>query len=75
MYWLQNVFENSGGEISRKNHKGVLDRPWAKPALLLPDAALNISTTPWALVSETGFLDFQIFRCLNFEISVLAKYV
>ena len=27
---LQNVFENSGGEISRKHNKGVLDRPWTK---------------------------------------------
>ena len=26
----QNMFEQSGGEISRKSNKGVLDRPWAK---------------------------------------------
>ena len=29
-----NIFEKSGGEISRKNNKGVLDRPWTKWKIL-----------------------------------------
>ena len=27
---LQHIFVNSGGELSRKQNKGVLDRPWTK---------------------------------------------
>ena len=32
--FLQNMFEKSGGEISRNNNKGVLDRPWTKRKVL-----------------------------------------
>ena len=28
------MFEKSGGDISRKNNKGVLDRPWTKRRVL-----------------------------------------
>ena len=31
---LQNSFGKSGGEISRKNNKGVLDRPWKNRRVL-----------------------------------------
>ena len=30
IFCLQNHFGKSGGEVSRKNNKGVLERPWTK---------------------------------------------
>ena len=34
LFLLQFMFGKSGGEISRKKNKGVLDRPWTKRRVL-----------------------------------------